>query len=270
MAATRTLRPLGLALQNSSRTPYRQCYSAPIVCNTTRATNHERCPSNQRRSFLSNPLTNTPVQTISASRILRYPSQAVYSVISDVGSYSQFIPYCQTSTVTKNSSPAATDGKTYPEEAKLTIGFNDSVSEEFWSRVYCVPYHTVEAVSGNTDTSLLPDAVQHHSARPERDQDPTRNATVLSELLTKWTLRPYHYKPPPASALSADSTHKNHEETSDIPGQEKTEVSLTIQFKFGNPVYAALSQATAPKVADKMIEAFEKRVKAIVEGPGHA
>lgn len=63
--------------------------------------------------------------------------------------------------------------------------------------------------------------------------------------------------------------HTNHEETSEVAGQEKTEVHLVVQFKFANPIYAALSQAAAPKVAEKMIDAFEKRVKAVVEGPGN-
>ena len=59
----------------------------------------------------------------------------------------------------------------------------------------------------------------------------------------------------------------NHHETSPVPGQEKTEVSLSIEYEFANPMYAALSSAAAPRVTEKMIEAFEKRVKAVVEGP---
>jgi len=43
-----------------------------------------------------------------------------------------------------------------------------------------------------------------------------------------------------------------------------------VEFQFANPVYAALSSAAAPRVAEKMIDAFEKRVKAVMEGPGHA
>jgi coenzyme Q-binding protein COQ10 len=78
------------------------------------------------------------------------------------------------------------------------------------------------------------------------------------------------YKPPPVAAVDKGSQHKNHEETNPVPGQEKTEVNLTIEYQFANPLYAALSSAAAPKVADKMIEAFENRVKAVLEGPAHA
>jgi coenzyme Q-binding protein COQ10 len=126
------------------------------------------------------------------------------------------------------------------------------VSEEFWSRVYCKPERVVEAVSGLTNTALSSEDISHHNARPSPDQDPTRNESVLTHLSTTWTLRPFPYKPPPPSAG----------QKTDGPGIETTDVNLVIE----NPVYGALSAAAAPKVAEKMIEAFENRVKAVAEG----
>ena len=260
----KTLRPINTSLLASSRSSSLQRRVAPLVNTRPRHSNHDRLE--QRRAFVSNPLSGP--QHLTASRILHYPARVIYDVISDVASYSHYVPYCQNSVVTKTSSPTS-DGKTYPEEAKLVIGLNDNMSEEFWSRVYCVPETVVEAVSGNADTTLFSDEIKHHTARPPADQDPSRKDTILSHLLTRWTLRQYPYKPPPASATHPESTHKNHQETSSIPGQQKTEVNLAIEYQFSNPVYGALSQAAAPKVAEKMIEAFEKRVKAIMEGPGH-
>jgi coenzyme Q-binding protein COQ10 len=186
-----------------------------------------------------------------------------------VASYSQFVPFCQESIVTKYSAPAH-DGHEYPEEAKLVIGFNDSIREAFTSRVYCVPGRIVEAVSGNMKTTLAGDEIAHHSPRPAAADDPSRNDTVMAHLLTRWTLRPYPYKPPPVTAAYPETAHRNVHETSDVPGQHKTEVSLAIEFQFSNPLYAALSSAAAPKIADKMIRAFEQRVKEVMEGPGHA
>ena len=170
--------------------------------------------------------------------------------------------------MTKTSSPHS-NGKTYPEEAKLLIGYNNDVSEEFCSRVYCVPETIVEAVSGSTVTKMKPDQIEHHSERPEADHDPARKATVLSQLSTTWTLRPFPYKPPPASAMHPETASKNTKETSEEDAHWKTEVNLTIQYEFANPVYGAMSSAAAPVVADKMIDAFEKRVKAVVEGPAN-
>ena len=189
-------------------------------------------------------------------------------MISDVASYAQFIPYCRSSVVIKTSEPTGYDGRSYPEEAKLVVGFSHDIAEEFWSRVYCSPERlVVEAVSGASETSLEAADIIHHHPRPAMDQDPSRNGDVLSHLSTRWTLRPYTYKPPPTSAVDRSSAHKNLEETSSIPAVDKTEVNLAIVFKFANPMYGALSQAAAPKVAEKIIEAFETRMKKVIEGP---
>ena len=257
----KTVRPVTNAFfQPALRQPQLQYRVNPHL----RPTNHNR---QAKRTFLSNPLSPSP-QTLTASRTLPYPAKAIYAVISDVASYSQFIPYCRSSTVTKSSEPTEFDGQKYPEEAKLVVGFSNDVSESFWSRVYCSPQSlVVEALAGATETSLEAAEISHHHARPTADQDPSRNGDVLSHLSTKWTLRPYPYKPPPSSATSKETAHKNHHETSELEAQEKTEVRLVIVYTFANPMYAALSQAAAPKVAEKMIEAFQARVRKVVEGP---
>ena len=206
---------------------------------------------------------------MTAQRTLPYPSTVVYDIISDVAAYSQFLPYCQASVVTKYSEPAQ-DGKKYPEEAKLVIGFNDQISEEFTSRVYCVPGKVVEAVSGNMKSTLSGEEIAHHSPRPAPDQDPSRKDTVMAHLLTRWTLKPYHYKPPPTSAIHKEHAHKNTTESSSVRSQDKTEVNLAIEFQFSNPMYSAVAGGVAPKIAEKMIEAFEKRVKEVMVGAGHA
>jgi coenzyme Q-binding protein COQ10 len=47
-------------------------------------------------------------------------------------------------------------------------------------------------------------------------------------------------------------------------GKDKTGVSLALEFAFANPFYAALSGGVAPKVADAMIRAFERRVEEVL------
>ncbi|QIX00089.1 hypothetical protein AMS68_005606 [Peltaster fructicola] len=193
----------------------------------------------QQRTFLPNPFGSS-TQNLAASRVLPYPSKAVYQVITDVASYKHFIPYCLASEVLKYSNPTD-DGKRWPEEAKLLIGFSGDVSETFWSRVYCVPETIVETVAGSTETSLPADQIKHHNPRLPAGQDPVRKGNVMKHLSTKWTLRPRT-----------------------LSGQEATEIHLKINYEFANPVYSALSAAASSKVADKMIEAFEKRVKVMV------
>ncbi|KAL7272035.1 Coenzyme Q-binding protein coq10, mitochondrial [Rhizina undulata] len=46
--------------------------------------------------------------------------------------------------------------------------------------------------------------------------------------------------------------------------RKESDVSLHIEFKFVNPLYSAVSQAVGPKVANLMIEAFEKRVREVL------
>jgi coenzyme Q-binding protein COQ10 len=54
------------------------------------------------------------------------------------------------------------------------------------------------------------------------------------------------------------------------PLRDWTEVYLTIDFQFSNPIYAVLSKAVTPKVASVMIEAFEIRASRLLDGSGSA
>lgn len=216
--------------------------------------------SYQRRSFLPNPFASGQLQTLTASRILPYDAATLYSIIADVSSYHQFLPFCQSSNITKYSSPDS-DGKEWPEEAELVIGFQDVMRESFYSRVYCAPKeYIVESVSGETETSLASDTITHHSARQPSEK--ARNATVLTQLRSRWTLRPFPYKPGPLG-----TNERPQEVTSKIPSRQQTEVNLSIDYQFANPIYTTLSAAAAPKVAEKMIGAFETRVKSVLDGP---
>lgn len=76
---------------------------------------------------------------------------------------------------------------------------------------------------------------------------------ILTQLLTRWTVRDFPYKPPT-------------EESAGQPAKEHSQVSLTIEYQFSNPMYSAMSGAVADKVAGVMIEAFEGRVKAVLDG----
>jgi len=259
----KSLRPISVLAHHAVRQPRLiPARASPII--PAAIPTQTTAPVPQRRPFLQNALNAD--QNLTASRVLRFPSAVIYDIISDVGSYSQFLPYCQSSKVTKTSQPAS-DGKRYPEEATLVIGFNDTLREAFTSRIYCVPGRIVEATSGEAETALSGDDIRHHNPRPELQSDASRVDTIMRKLTTRWTLRPYHYKPPPAAAVHVDSTHKNHEETSGVPAQQWTEVHLTVNFQFRNPMYSVITSAAAPKVAEKMITAFEDRVRAVMQGP---
>ncbi|POR33337.1 Coenzyme Q-binding protein coq10, mitochondrial [Tolypocladium paradoxum] len=112
-------------------------------------------------------------------------------------------------------------GRRWPARADLHVGWG-GFSEAFSSRLRCVPGVSVEAVSGD------PTAAGAEAA-----------SAVFRSLVTRWSLEPRAHGPAAPS----------------------TEVRLTIEYQFVNPLYAAVSAAVSDKVAGLMIEAFEKQAR---------
>ncbi|KAF2876497.1 dehydrase and lipid transport-domain-containing protein [Massariosphaeria phaeospora] len=197
----------------------------------------------QQRTFLPNlaaqfnPLGASTPQTLSAHRTLPYPSAAIYTIISDVSSYSTFLPYCQSSSVTRWSAPDSTYQRRWPSEANLVVGYGN-VSESFTSRVFCVPGRILESVGGGAETALDRREIAHHVHEGE-GKIKSSEGGLLTHLSSRWTI----------------------EHVSD----EKTEVTLALEFAFANPLYTALSVGAAPKVADTLIKAFEERVRTLLD-----
>ncbi|CAI6341746.1 unnamed protein product [Periconia digitata] len=205
----------------------------------------------QRRAFLPNPFqsalnplasSSTTPQTLTATRTLPYPSQPIYSIVSDVQSYSLFLPYCQSSAVTQWSSPDAAYARRWPSEASLVIGFGN-LTEHFTSRVFCVPGRIVESIGGATETDLPRVDIAHHL-------DGARDAEKVGA----------------KGASNGLMTHLKSRWTIEGVGERSTRVRLDLEFAFANPLYATLSAGAAPKVADIMIRAFEERVGSLLEG----
>ena len=210
------------------------------------------CARTSTRPFITFP--GTEVQSLSATRILPYKSTDLYKIISDVDSYSFFLPYCQQSKVTKWSAPD-NDGNRWPSEADLKVGWG-GYEETYTSKLLCIPGSIVEALGGEAKTTIPRADVQHHGATYDA---PASSSAIFTSLLTRWEVKPFHYKP--QSGLSQTSIAVQ-------PPIFQTEVNLNIEFQFANPMYAALSKAVAPKVAGIMIEAFEARAKQLLDSSG--
>ncbi|KAJ0167179.1 Coenzyme Q-binding protein coq10, mitochondrial [Colletotrichum tanaceti] len=182
-----------------------------------------------RRHFfnLPNLSSSAEPQTLTASRTMPYPSAHLYDVISDVDAYDTFVPYCAQSRVTQWTSPDAS-GRRWPSQADLRVGWG-GFEETFTSRLHCVPGKSVEAVSGADVEGSSPG-------------NGGEGGAVFRSLVTKWQLRP-------------------------LTSGTGTEVDLVIRFQFANPLYSAVSAAVSDKVAGVMIQAFEKRVKALLGVP---
>lgn len=154
--------------------------------------------SDARRCFFS-----SPPQKFTVHRILPHAQTDLFKLVSDIGSYSQFVPFCSGSKVTKHDHDL-------PVQADLTVGFK-AYEETFSSQVRCTPPEKVEAVASDNP--------------------------LFEKLATTWRLQ----------QLSGSS--------------ESCRVHLDIEYKFANPLYAALSNSVLPRVADEIIEAFQKQAK---------
>lgn len=200
------------------------------------------------RSFVTLPSLE-PV-SLDEARILPYNSTSLYSLIADVDSYSEFLPYCQDSKVTRWSLPDK-NGRKWPAEAKLRVGWG-SFEETFTSKLFCVPDTIVEAI-GNVEA--LPPRHNFEQNSPSFGLPSTPN-NLFKILSTRWTIKPFRYTPPPRPLQTNMVTH---------PTGDQTEVHLMIKFQFSNPLYAALSKAVAPEVASIMIEAFQRRARELLD-----
>ncbi|KAM3077950.1 Coenzyme Q-binding protein coq10, mitochondrial [Clarireedia jacksonii] len=205
-----------------------------------------------QRNFIAIPGTES--QTLIETRILPYKSWSLYTIIADVDSYSTFVPFCKSSKVTKWSEPDK-NGKKWPAEAYLTVGWG-GVEETFTSKLLCVPGTVVEALGGDAVTKIAKSELAHYG---DSIDSPAAANSIFQSLNTKWVLKPFHYKPPSGQPEADFSEHAP---------TDQTEVHLTIDFQFANPLYAALSKAVMPQVAPKMIEAFELRARKLLDGPG--
>ncbi|KAK1923564.1 dehydrase and lipid transport-domain-containing protein [Papiliotrema laurentii] len=192
--------------------------------------------------------TDGDEQRFHARKILPYSQSQLYSLVSDVPSYSSFIPFCHSSTVLAPVPPGTsskqrripTDWKPNDEpfevDAELRVGFG-GLEERYISRVIGKPFESVTATAS--------------------EQTP-----LFNSLVTTWSFSP-------ASSLSphASNSLPKARSPSQLPNatasrstdRGPTLLTIDLAFSFANPLHRIASQAVLPRVADKMVEAFEKR-----------
>lgn len=157
----------------------------------------------------------------------------------------------------------------WPHEAEIRVGWS-GLEELFISEIYCQPPYVVEAVIGDAEKTIPSDDIPHYdfsSTKAEGRNDPSaarnagaRDTSLLQHLYSRWTLRPFPYKPPSHADNPLDGNALAR------PVQQ-TDVMLQLRFQFANPVYAAMSKAVAPKVASTMVEAFARRAREVLGEP---
>lgn len=197
-------------------------------------------------------------QTFHARKILPYSAAQLYNIVSDVPSYSAFIPFCTSSTVlsspSSNSAGAPSRGSRRPVEttwkptdqpfdveAELKVGFG-GLEEAYVSKVTGRPFESVRA-----------EAVEE--------------AALFKSLVTTWSFSPAsdlspHPSTPPSSHPAPPQNPRVPNDTSDLGADTSrgpTLLTIDLAFEFSNPLHRIASQAVLPKVADKMVRAFEER-----------
>ncbi|KAK4203287.1 coenzyme Q-binding protein COQ10, mitochondrial [Triangularia verruculosa] len=185
--------------------------------------------------FLSSLLPTAPTTTLTATKTLPYPPLSIYKIISDINSYRHFLPHCTHSLVTSYT-PSRTNP--LPKTGDLTVGWGP-FTQSYTSRVYCIPYSTVEAVAGNAVPTIPGDVLREYGYDPDellyKDKG-LEQGGVFESLTTKWTVK----------------------ETKRGDG---TEVGLTVTFRFVNPAVGLAVQSVADEMVGKMILAFEGRAR---------
>ncbi|RVD83451.1 uncharacterized protein DFL_007837 [Arthrobotrys flagrans] len=83
-------------------------------------------PQTRIRTFI----LPTPSQRLTVSRHLRHPPSELFTLISDISSYSSFVPFCVKSTVTSTTPPP----DSFPTTADLRVGWG-GYDETFTSKV---------------------------------------------------------------------------------------------------------------------------------------
>lgn len=104
-----------------------------------------------------------------------------------------------------------------------------------------MPGSIVESIGGSTETDLPHQDIAHHLDGLKDGDKGAKGASngLLTHLRSRWRI--------------------------EAVGQDKTEVTLALEFAFANPLYTTLSAGAAPKVADIMIKAFEERVTDLLD-----
>ncbi|KAB8337116.1 hypothetical protein FH972_021420 [Carpinus fangiana] len=263
--AVRTLRPVALrSLEQPTSLFTKSSTLKPHTQHARRHLNHQ-----QTRTFLPDLSALAPgPQTLTASRILPYPAYPIFSIIADISSYPVFLPLMTDATVTSLSNPDAHYQRRWPQEAVLTVGLRD-ISQSFTSRITCVPpvpdaagragVGVVESVSGAHATLSTMAMVEGDTAHHTHEQLPALgNGGPLALLRARWQVREYPHKPAPTEGERADGASAD--------AVARSEVSLSIEYKFSSPMYDVMSRAATPKIAESVVAAFEARVRKLLSG----
>jgi coenzyme Q-binding protein COQ10 len=116
--------------------------------------------------------------------------------------------------------------------------------------VYCVPGQVVEAVSGGSAETSIPRETLLAVGYSEADLDLDKRVMeggIFESLVTRWTVKPV--------------VRQGNNVGGRAEGDEWTEVTLSVTFRFANPALGLAVGQVADDKVDEMVEAFEGRAR---------
>ncbi|KAG8999077.1 hypothetical protein FRB94_003349 [Tulasnella sp. JGI-2019a] len=169
-------------------------------------------------------------------KIMPYSQKQLFDIVSDVGSYNRFLPFCKRSRMVRAPvpRPTQTNKDAYDVQHELTIGFL-AFEESYVSTVKCVPFESVEA---------------------------TASSALFKSLTTSWRFQPAsRYSPHATSATSDPPRSAPGTDTSlaSPGGQGPTLLSIDIDYAFASPTHATVAAKVFGSVSSQIMQAFEKR-----------
>ena len=208
---------------------------------------HPTITLSNTRTFLTSSIT--PALNLSATRTLPYSASALFPLIADVASYPSFVPFCTSADIRTHAASSTSSTTRYPAVAELSVGLpSRGLAESFTSLVFCAPNSSVEALCGaSAGPPSIPAEELAHYSREQLGARPADSGLVNS-LRTRWTLR--------------EEVGSDHGEG--VKSRLRTDVLLSIEVKWKSPIYAMMSQALAPTVADRIVRAFEERARTVL------
>ena len=176
-------------------------------------------------------------KSFSETRVVGFPVDIIYSVVSDVEKYHNFVPFCLRSHVIEKTQTSMT--------ADLEIGFGP-ISERYRSNVTLEPRVSVRAKSENTVLFRCARA----AAPPRRRRIP----------------RGPDGRPAPAAGPA-----RSHGDSSGhcTPGPLPTTTALSfhVDFGFRSPLYRQAVDVVFDQVVVRIIGAFERRCRSVYGPP---
>lgn len=196
------------------------------------------------RAFLSGAAKAKPVSYVE-KRVLRTSPLHLLNIISDVDSYSQFLPQCTHSRILRRSNC----GSMF--DATLTVGLPPLLSEEYVSRV-------------KVDKEAM--TVEARSIR----------SNLFDSLKSRWKLRPVSASQARQKELSRGRNALNNVTSSNLNSdaddseaeQEYCDVEFEVEIKASNPLIVGTLDKVLEEVAGKQVAAFERRCAQIPQSKG--